>query len=429
MLLGYYRPDGTLAYAGRVGTGFSQETLRDLAARMRPLEQARTPFNKLPSDVPKSGVHWVKPTLVAQVEFNNWTKEGLLRQAAFLGLREDKPASAIVREKPAAVEEVVDEQAPKNAPKRQAQLKDKRVLPDVRLTHPERVIYPDAGITKGELAGYFAQVADWMLPHVAGRLLSLVRCPEGIGGQRFFQKHPAAGMPEYIQRVPVEEKDGVEDHLVVNDVEGLVTLIQFGVVEIHVWGSKAADFERADRLVFDMDPDPAVSWKEVIDSAILLRSLLQELGLKSFVKTTGGKGLHVVVPVQPRLNWDETKAFCKSVASLLETAAPDRFIVNMSKVARRGKIFIDYLRNGRGATAIAPFSTRAHPGAPVATPVSWDELPRLKSPQEFTIRNLPRRLSALKHDPWDELIKVRQSISAAALEQLDNARHSFGKRL
>lgn len=425
LLLGYHRPDGSLAYAGRCGTGFSVATLRDLSARMRPLKQDHTPFTKLPPGAGNGWVQWLKPELVAQVEFNNWTDDGILRQAAFLGLREDKPASAIVRELPRSTTAVTGtpsngESMPKASKNSK---KDQEIgIPDgFRLTHPERVIFPADGITKGELAEYYAHVADWMLPHLGNRPLALVRCPAGIDGQRFFQKHPPDGMSDVVQRVPIQEKHELDTYMAVNDKEGLLTLIQFGAVEIHLWGSRVDDVERPDRLVFDIDPDPSVAWKDVVNSAVIVRDLLKELGLQSFVKTSGGKGLHVVVPIQRRLEWPAVKAFCKSVATLLESVAPDQFLANMSKAARKGKIFIDYLRNDRGSTAIAPYSTRARAGAPVATPLTWDELKKLDGPQQFTLKNVPERLARLKRDPWALMDTLNQSITPDAIESLKNA--------
>ena len=299
------------------------------------------------------------------------------------------------------------------------QLKPK--LPDIRLTHPDRVVYPDRGITKRDLAAYYAQVADWMLPHIIGRPLALVRCPAGVDGPHFFQKHPPEGLPSVVQRIRIQEKNQMNTYLIVNDLEGLVTLVQFGALEIHIWGARGDDVERPDRLVFDLDPDPAVGWGQVVEAAFLLRGTLSEIGLTSFVKTTGGKGLHVVVPVDRRLGWADVKPFCKAVAGLLETTAPERFLTNMSKAARRGKIFIDYLRNERGATAVAPYSCRARAGAPVAMPLSWEELSNVKGPQEFTVENVPQRLAGLKRDPWRDLVRTRQTVTAQARKLIAGA--------
>jgi bifunctional non-homologous end joining protein LigD len=288
----------------------------------------------------------------------------------------------------------------------------------VRLTHPDKVLYADQGITKRDLANYYEQVAEWMLPQVADRVLALVRCPAGSTKPCFFQKHPGEGAPKHLRQVNVAESGAADYNVAVNDLAGLVSLVQMGVLEIHIWGSKTKTLEKPDRLIFDLDPDPSVDWPGVVAAAREVRLVLEELGLTSFLKTTGGKGLHLVVPVQPRLRWDEAKAFCKAVSDFIVRAAPDRYIATMSKAARKGKIFIDYLRNGRGATAIAAYSTRNRLRATVSVPITWEELsPRIKS-DHFTVQNLPARLKKLKKDPWAELPKTKQSITAAMLKRI-----------
>ena len=277
-----------------------------------------------------------------------------------------------------------------------------------RLTHPDRVVFPDQGITKGDLAQYYLAVADWILPHVAGRPLALVRCPTGAGGDCFFQKHPLPGMPPSIDRIEIQEKSGPATYVMIHDLAGLIALVQFGTLEIHAWGSTADDLEHPDRLVFDLDPDPLVPWKQVIAAAKLVRDRLADMRLKSFVKTTGGKGLHVVVPLARRQSWPEVKQFAKAFADRMVADDPGRFIATMSKAARRGKTFIDYLRNERGATSVVPNSTRAKGAATVSMPISWEELDKLRSPQQFTVENVPQRLAKLRRDPWAEMAKLRQ---------------------
>ncbi len=291
----------------------------------------------------------------------------------------------------------------------------------VRLTHPDKVLYPDRRITKRDLASYYETVADWMLPHVVDRPLAIVRCPEGSTKACFFQKHPGEGFAEHLRKVNVAESGPPEYNMMIHDVAGLISLVQMGVLEIHVWGAQARQLEKPDRLIFDLDPDPSVAWPEVIKAARDVRSLLDELRLKSFVKTTGGKGLHLVVPIQPRTEWDEAKAFCRSIADFMVRLAPDRFIAKANKAARKGKIFIDYLRNGRGATAVAPYSTRNRPGATVSTPLAWDELAADIHSDHFTIENVPARLAKLKKDPWADLEKTKQSITAAMVKRLASA--------
>jgi bifunctional non-homologous end joining protein LigD len=280
----------------------------------------------------------------------------------------------------------------------------------VRLTSPDKVLYPEQGITKLELATYYEQVADWMLPHLVERPLVLVRCPEGRQKTCFYQKHPAVGTPENLRRIPIREAKKTEEYVVVDDVGGLISLAQIGALEIHAWGSRADKLERPDRLIFDLDPDVAVPWGAVVQSARQVRLFLQELGLESFVKTTGGKGLHLVAPIDRRQDWEEVKTFCKRVADLIVKADPGHYTANMAKAARGGKIFIDYLRNARGATAILPYSPRARPGAAVSTPLAWEELsPRVRS-DHYTIRNIPTRLAALKRDPWEDMKLLRQAL-------------------
>jgi bifunctional non-homologous end joining protein LigD len=286
----------------------------------------------------------------------------------------------------------------------------KKSFAGVRLTSPDKVLYPEDGITKLELADYYRSVADWMLPHVVGRPLVLVRCPEGHHKECFYQKHPAVGTPETLRQIPVEESGKTEKYVVVDDAAGLISLAQIGALELHAWGSRADRLERPDRLVFDLDPDAAVPWPRVVQSARQVRQFLQELGLESFLKTTGGKGLHLVVPIDRRHDWEAAKAFCKRVAELIVLADRAHYTANMSKAARGGKIFVDYLRNARGSTAVTAYSTRARPHAPISTPLAWEELsPRVHS-DAYTVRNLARRLEALRRDPWEEIDSMRQSL-------------------
>jgi bifunctional non-homologous end joining protein LigD len=428
LALGYYNSDGDLVYAGRVGTGFSDATLQELHEKFQKLIQKTSPFSNLKGTTGQArGVTWLKPELVGQIQFSNWTGDKQLRHPAFQGLREDKEAKTIVRDEPMSSESIDStKRAAQGArsrkkgsgPARSDHGASENEVAGVSLSHPDKVLYPDDGYTKLDLAKYYEIAAEWMLPHVAGRLLSLVRCPAGSGQKCFFQKHPGEGTSDLLKRTEVVEKDGPEDYLSVKDLPGLISLVQMGVLEIHIWGSRADNSEKPDRLIFDLDPDPAVKWPDVVASAKEVRLLLRELGLESFVKTTGGKGLHIAVPIERRTSWDDAKAFCKAVADLMTAAAPDRYIAKMSKAARKGKIFVDYLRNDRGATAVAPYSTRAKPGATVSVPITWEELtPKLHS-DHFTITNLPARLAKLKTDPWAGIADAKQSITASMLKRL-----------
>jgi bifunctional non-homologous end joining protein LigD len=279
------------------------------------------------------------------------------------------------------------------------------------LTHPDRILYPEQGVTKRELALYYERIADWILPHVTGRLLSLMRCPQGRRKACFIQKHFTESLPDLVRGVSVEEQDKRSTCIVIRDLTGLIALVQLGVLEIHPWGSREDNPEKPDRLIFDLDPAPGVVWKHVVQGARTLHDRLSDLGLESFVKTTGGKGLHVVAPLVRLTTWDELKRFAKAVAVDIARTEPRRYIATMSKAKRKGKIFIDYLRNSRGATNVAAYCTRARVGAPVSTPLSWDELDSVKCADAYTLKNLPRRLNVLNDDPWAGFFTVRQSIT------------------
>lgn len=293
---------------------------------------------------------------------------------------------------------------------------NKEALPvpeiNVRLTSPDRVLYAETGLTKLGLASYYAQIADWILPHLIDRPLSLVRCPQGQqAGKCFYQKHARAGTPQALGRVTIGESAEIAEYVYVKDLEGLLSLVQMNVLEIHPWGSKRDNVHRPDRLIMDLDPDPAVPWPRVIDAAIAVRKRLEQLDLKSFLKTTGGKGLHVVVPLAPRRHdWQQAKAFCKRLADEFAARHPDLYIATMSKAARRGKIFIDYLRNDHGSTAIAAYSTRARPGAPVSVPLAWGELSEAIRSDHFHVASVPARLASLRRDPWHDIGSTRQTL-------------------
>jgi bifunctional non-homologous end joining protein LigD len=436
LLLGYYDRGNNLIYAGRVGTGFDEQTLAAVHQKLTKLRRSSSPYSNLSGTTgPARDVSWVKPELVAEIEFSNWTDDRHLRHPSFQGLREDKPASAVIHDEPLSLNEVkamTNHQAAK--PRHNRRKSSTRIerpadrpagddsadveLSGVHLTHPDKVLYPEHEVTKRDLAIYYEQVADWILPHVVDRPLAIVRCPAGSGKPCFFQKHPVEGASNHLRPVNVALGGAPEYHLAIDDVAGLISLVQMGVLEIHVWGSRIGHLEKPDQLIFDLDPDPSIEWTQVVDAARAVRGLLEDLGLAAFLKTTGGKGLHLVVPIEPRTDWSEAKAFCRSVAEIMVRAAPDHFIATMSKAARKGKIFIDYLRNGRGATSVAPYSTRAKPSATVSVPIAWDELSSALHSDHFTIANLPSRLSKLKQDPWADMSKTKQTITAAMRKRL-----------
>jgi bifunctional non-homologous end joining protein LigD len=383
---------GELRYSGKVGTGFTERSARDLRRRLDALVVDDPPFAKRPAGV--KGAHWVKPQLVAQVQFAEWTPDGHLRHPSFKGLREDKAASDVVRE--------------------EAQLSPTRPkevdgLGGVRMTHPERVLFPASGLTKRALAEFYEGIADWILPHVKGRPTSLVRCPEGVGHPCFYQKHAAPSAPGELRRVRIQEKKKEGDYLVVDDKAGLVALAQMSILEIHTWNSRFETLEEPDRVVFDLDPAEDLPWKRVVAGALLLREELLALGLKSFVKTTGGKGLHVVVPLQRGPRWKEALAFSQVLAERIAGERPREYLAEMSKAQRVGRIYIDYLRNQRGATSISAYSTRAKPEAPVSVPLHWDELEDATRP-DFTVATVSERLKGLRQDPWKGYEGLKQRL-------------------
>lgn len=344
-------------YAGRVGTGFSARTLDMLAEKF-----ARRKRDKPPVEVPRAmqrGVQWIEPDLVAEIAFAEFTADNVVRHASFIGLREDKPAETVRQERA------------------------------MKISNADRVLFPEAGITKGQLADYYQAIAEAMLPWVADRPISLVRCPQGRAKQCFFQKHDAGSFGEKVRHVDVREKDGsVEPYLYISDAAGLLTCVQMGTIEFHGWGSRVDDIERPDRMVFDLDPDTAVDFEAVKKAARDLKRHLSDLGLVSFPLLSGGKGLHVVVPLTPGAEWPAVKDFSHRFALALAEAEPDRFTAALSKARRKGRIFIDYLRNQRGATAIMPYSVRARTGAPVSMPVAWSELDEIKAANLFTLDDL-----------------------------------------
>jgi bifunctional non-homologous end joining protein LigD len=402
---------GRLRYAGRVGTGFDQARLTDLRRRLDALRVAQPPVAGPLSAAARRGVAWVRPELVAEIAFTGWTEDGLVRQGSFEGLREDKPARDVVRERPKVSARRIDPAA-RNVRVARARAEE---VAGIAITHPDRVLFAEAGITKLELARYYAELAPRILPHVAERPLSVVRCPEGSSGACFFQKHAGPGFPSAVRSVEIRESGGGRArYLTIDSVEGLIALVQMGVIELHPWGSRNDRVDAPDRLFFDLDPAPDVPWRNVAEAALQLRERLAKLDLEAFLKTTGGKGLHVVVPLERRLSWEELKGFSHAVAVDMARSEPKLYIATASKAQRGGRIFIDYLRNARGATAVAAYSARARPNAPVSTPIGWNELDGKVRADTFTVANLRRRLTSKRRDPWADFEGVRQALGARA---------------
>ncbi|AIP20165.1 DNA ligase [Burkholderia pseudomallei] len=514
-----------LRYVGRVGTGFGERTLRALARTLREHETGRMPFADVPRERSGTPVHWVKPVLVAECEFAEWTGDGIVRQASFVGLREDKPARTIVREQPQSMEtEAMNEHADEHTdehtdaraerrtggrtrrkardggardapplarhPKRgdagssarkgardgeagkraaagsspssspssstspsisasgrtrgggRSASRDRAGDADeganegandhapreragapkvagVRVSHPGRMIDPHTGTRKLDLVEYWEWIAPWLLPHLKGRPVSLVRAPADIGGELFFQKHAdKLEIPNVALHAGLDP--GHEALITIDDVKGLVGAAQMGTIELHTWNAHVSNIEKPDRAVFDLDPDPSLDWRAVIEAAQLTRALLDELGLVSFCKTSGGKGLHVVVPLARHAGWDDVKAFAHAVARHMAATLPECFTATMGPRNRKGKIFVDYLRNNRGASTIAAYSVRARPGLGVSVPIAWDELPDTTGAAQWTLANLHERLDALKHDPWRAYAHVRQRVTAALRKRLSD---------
>jgi bifunctional non-homologous end joining protein LigD len=428
ILLGL-REKGALRYVGKVGSGFSGRELRDLSKRFKPI--AKPPVS---SAVPRAILrrsHWIEPTLVAEIEFAGFTRDGLIRQGRFKGLREDKPAKAIVRERALPVGDVAPASGvvssrraaakAKTMPKsKRASTKTEASAGDtlgIRLTHPERVLFPEQGITKLDLARYLDAVSDRMLPYVANRLLTLVRCPEGRTKSCFYQRHASPGMPDGFHEQDRTKSSGeTKGYVYIDGKTGLLGAAQLGVLELHIWGSPVDDIEHPDRMVFDLDPDPSVDFAQVREGAYRLRDVLEALRLESFALVTGGKGVHVVVPLQRKHDWETVKAFTRAVSEKFVEDDPARYVATMRKAKRKGKVFIDFFRNDRTATAIAPYSMRKHPGAPLAWPVTWQQLGRIASADHFRMEMAARELK--KPDPWQGYFKVKQSIRASALKAL-----------
>ena len=377
------RDKGKLRYVGRVGTGYDDATLRDIHQRLLALAQKQANVT-LPAHatITEKDVHWVKPQLVAEVAFRGWGKEGLLRQAAFKRLRADKSSADVQAE----------------------------AVMEGKITSPDRVVYKSAKIRKADVADYYRTVAPWMLLELGNRPLSLLRCPDGADGTCFFQKHYLPSLGGGVNAIKLRQKDGEEDYIYVDDAEGLLALVQMNTLEFHPWGSRIDAPELPDRMVFDLDPDEGIGWKQIVAAARDVRALLRETGLESFVRVTGGKGLHVVAPFERGPSWLELKHFCQSFADAMVAHRPQTYIATMSKAKRADKIFIDWLRNARGSTSVTSWSLRARPSAPVAVPLRWEDLGRVPAANAFDLRKAAQRAAALRADPWADIYRLSQRL-------------------
>ncbi len=401
-------------YAGRVGTGFSHDLLVALAAQLTPRARS-APTARLEVDDPElRRARWVTPTLVAEVFHHGLGNQGLLRQPSLKTIRRDK--------RPADLRDGPVPAAPRKGTVMPSPRRSRAADAVVELTHPERVVFPDSGITKQQVFDYYHAMSRWLLPEIEGRPVSIVRCPQGAGRPCFFQKHHTPGMDQ-VDAVPLEEEGGTRaDYLVVRDEAALLALAQFNALEFHPWGARAEAPDLADLIVFDLDPGPDVAWRRVVEAARLVRKHLRALGLVSYVRTSGGKGLHVVVPLQPACPWPQVKAFARAFAESMAAAEPLAYVATATKKFRKGRIFIDYLRNGRGATSVASFSLRARTGAPVAMPLRWEELGRIKGGDAYSLESAPRRMTRLGEHPWGDYRRTKQNLAAVAARVADKPR-------
>jgi bifunctional non-homologous end joining protein LigD len=393
LVLGVYEKPGKLVYAGKVGTGFDEALLTRLSRKFSTLRRSDSPLENPPRE---KGIQWLRPVLIAEVEFAERTNEGVIRQGSFRGLREDIPAKAV------GVERAEE--------------------PPLKITHPDRLIWPSLKISKADLARYYDEVGDWMLPHVANRPLTLVRCPDGAEKPCFYQRHLGVGASPGDLKTFERLRSSKGKYLYLDSKRGILSAVQNGAVEFHTWGASLGDEKRdpprPDRITMDLDPAPDVGWARLVQATQLMRTLLEKLGLKCFLKTTGGKGLHVVAPIEPKLEWDKVKEFTRLAAEFLVKAQPKLFIAKISKAKRTGKVFVDYLRNSETASAVSAYSARARKEAGVSTPLEWDELGRADLRARFTVKTVPARLAKLTVDPWAEYRSTRQSISDAMWKAL-----------
>jgi bifunctional non-homologous end joining protein LigD len=392
LLVGFYDARGKLRYAGKVGTGFDDALLSSLSRRFASVRRPDSPFENPPRE---KGITWLQPKLVGEVAYAEKTKEGILRQASFMGLREDIAAKSVGDERP----------VPPPAP--------------LKVTHPDRLVWPALKISKLDLVKYYEGIGDWFLPHVKDRPLSLVRCPDGVDKPCFYQRHLMMGRSPGDLKTVRRERSSKGAYIYASTMEGVLSAVQNGAVEFHTWGATVPDIHHPDRITMDLDPGPGITWDRLVEATRLVKVLLDQLGLRSFLKTTGGKGLHVVAPLAPELPWEEVKDFTRRIAVMLTRARPELFLHKISKAAREGKVFVDYLRNSETASAVAAFSARARPDAGVSTPVAWDELGAEDLRPLYTIRTLPGRLRKLREDPWKDYAGTRQSITPKMLAALD----------
>jgi len=415
LLLGTYDKDGVLRYAGNVGSGFNADSLREVTAKLKALDTDKSPFP--PRSVAGRKHHWVKPELIAEVSFSEWTSAGAVRHPVFQGLRSDKPAQGIVREVATPIEDVAPESPDASAAAAEPVAPSGKLPASLKVTHGERVIDAQSGTTKLGLVRYYALVGELMMEHLKGRPVSLVRAPAGVGGELFFQKHADVSKMPGVKNLDQALDPEHPPMLSIASVDGILSAAQFNVVEIHTQNATAKAYDKPDRMVFDLDPGEGVAWHTIQEAAQLMHAFLDELGLPNFLKTSGGKGLHVVVPIKGGKDWDTVKGFSQAIVKHLATTLPDRFAFKSGPKNRVGKVFIDYLRNGQGATTVCAWSARTRPGLGISVPLAWDELPDLRAGDQWTVANVHTRLDR-GNDPWSGYAKAARTLTAA-MKQMD----------
>jgi len=413
LLLGVHEKDGSLRYAGSVRPYFSSRAATAFVARANAVRSDSAAFYNPPKPEKERDYLWLKPSIVVECSFLEWTPGGEVRHSAFHAVRDDKPAAAVTEETMVPIEGGEPVEVDAGSTREVSGPKGTLKIAGLRITNAQRVMDEVTGHTKRDLVEYYSAIAEWALPHLHNRPLALVRAPDGIQGELFFQKHSERARIPGIEELPTELHPRHPPLLVANTPEALVGLAQMSVVELHTWNAVAPDLEHPDRIIFDLDPDPALPWTAMLEAASLMKVVLDEIGLRSFPKTSGGKGFHIVVPLTRRQGWTETKAFAHAVAKHMAHVVPQRFSAVLGPKNRVGKIFIDYLRNSRGASTVAAFSVRARPGMGVSMPVSWDELQEISRGDEWTMPKAVERQRSLKKDPWQGYWQTRQGIAAA----------------
>jgi bifunctional non-homologous end joining protein LigD len=408
LLLGVHDAKGALQYCGNVGTGFDAGRLADIKARLDDLASDDCPFDERPAGVK---AQWVRPRLVAEVSFGEWTRDARVRQAVFQGLRADKPARQIRREE-ARAPPMTSAASATSAPAARSSREGAKRSMAQHITHAERVIDRQSGTTKGELVAYYDQVSKLVLAHLKRRPVALVRAPDGVGGELFFQKHAQQGELPGVKLLDPALDPGHEPLLQIETARALLCAAQMNVIELHTWNATSDAIDRPERITFDLDPGAGVDWPKMQDAAMLLRTLLAELGVPAFLKTSGGKGLHVIVPIRRHFGWDAVKGFSQAVVLHLAETIPDRFVARSGPRNRVGRIFVDYLRNGFGATTVSAWSARSRPGLGVSVPLDWDELPGLRSASQWTVKNIGERI-ATGNKPWAAMERSRKGLAAA----------------